>query len=57
MNNIINQYHAIKQRLHITKIYVDGANPEVIRELKSRIGDYDDYYGRLTEEQIGVTHE
>ena len=52
MNNIINQYHAIKQRLHITKIYVDGANPEVIRELKSRIGEYHDYYGRLTEEQI-----
>ena len=37
---------------HITKIYVDGANPEVIRELKSRIGEYYDYYGRLTEEQI-----
>jgi hypothetical protein len=34
------------------KIYVDGANPEVIRELKARIGEYHDYYGRLTEEQI-----
>ena len=31
---------------------MDGANPEVIRELKSRIGEYHDYYGRLTEEQI-----
>jgi hypothetical protein len=31
---------------------VDGANPEVIRELKARIGEYHDYYGRLTEEQI-----
>ena len=31
---------------------MDGANPEVIRELKSRIGEYYDYYGRLTEEQI-----
>jgi hypothetical protein len=28
------------------------ANPEVIRELKSRIGEYHDYYGRLTEEDI-----
>ena len=42
----------LKQRHHITKIYVDGANPEVIRELKRRIGEYHDYYGRLTEEQI-----
>jgi hypothetical protein len=42
----------LKQRHHITKIYVDGANPEVIRELKARIGEYHDYYGRLTEEQI-----
>ena len=42
----------LKQRHHITKIYVDGSNPEVIRELKSRIGEYHDYYGRLTEEQI-----
>ena len=31
---------------------MDGANPEVIRELKARIGEYHDYYGRLTEEQI-----
>ena len=31
---------------------MDCANPEVIRELKSRIGEYHDYYGRLTEEQI-----
>ena len=29
----------------------DGANPEVIRELKRRIGEYQDYH-RLTEEQI-----
>jgi hypothetical protein len=42
----------LKQRHHITKIYVDGANPEVIRGLKARIGEYHDYYGRLTEEQI-----
>ena len=42
----------LKQRHHITKIYVDGANPEVIRELKNRIGEYHDYYGRLSEEQV-----
>ena len=39
MNYIINHIMRLKQRHHITKIYVDGANPEVIRELKSRIGD------------------
>jgi hypothetical protein len=33
-------------------VYVDSANPEVIRELKSRIGEYHDYYGGLTETQI-----
>ena len=52
MNEIINHIMRLKQRHHITKIYVDGANPEVIRELKRRIGEYHDYYGRLTEEQI-----
>ena len=52
MNEIINHIMKLKQRHHITKIYVDGANPEVIRELKARIGEYHDYYGRLTEEQI-----
>ena len=52
MNYIIDHIMQLKQKHHITKIYVDGANPEVIRELKSRIGEYHDYYGRLTEEQI-----
>ena len=52
MNYIINHIMQLKQKHHITKIYVDGANPEVIRELKSRIGEYHDYYGRLTEDQI-----
>ena len=52
MNEIINCIMQLKNRHHITKLYVDGANPEVIRELKSRIGEYHDYYGRLTEEQI-----
>ena len=36
MNEIINLIMQLKQRHHITKIYVDGANPEVIRELKSK---------------------
>jgi hypothetical protein len=51
MNVIINHTMQLKQKHHVTKIYVD-ANSEVIRELKSRIGEYHDYYGRLTEEQI-----
>ena len=52
MNEIINHVMQLKQRHHCTKVYVDSSNPEVIRELKSRIGEYHDYYGRLTEEQI-----
>ena len=53
-----NHIMQLKLKHHITKIYVDGANPEVIRELKSRIGEYHDYYGRLTEEQVlGFTHQ
>ena len=52
MNYIIDHIMQLKQRHHVTKLYVDGANPEVIRELKTRIGEYHDYYGRLTEEQI-----
>ena len=46
MNEIINRIMQLKQRHHITKIYVDGANPEVIRELKARIGEYHDYYAQ-----------
>ena len=45
MNEIINHIMQLKQRHHCTKYIVDGANPEVIRELKSRIGEYHDYYG------------
>ena len=52
MNVIINHIMQLKQKHHITKVYVDGSNPEVIRELKRRIGEYHDYYGRLTEEDI-----
>ena len=52
MNEIINHIMQLKQRHHITKIYVDGANPEVIRELKAKIGEYHDYYDRLAEEPV-----
>jgi hypothetical protein len=52
MNEIINHIMQLKQMHHIRKIYVAGANPELIRELKSRIDEYHYYYGRLTEEQI-----
>jgi hypothetical protein len=52
MNEIINHIMQLKLRHHCTKVYVDGANLEVIRELKTRIGEYHDYYGWLTEEQI-----
>jgi hypothetical protein len=52
MDVIINHILQLKQRHHVTKLYVDGANPEIIRELKSRIGEYHDYHAWLTEEQI-----
>jgi len=51
MNEIINHIMQLKQKQHCTRVYVDGANPEVIRELKRRIGEYQDYH-RLSEEQI-----
>lgn len=34
-----------------TKVYVDGANPEVIREIKRRIGEFENYL-YYTEEQL-----
>ena len=51
MNEIINHIMQLKQRHHCTRLYVDGANPEVIRELKRRIGEYTEYHD-FTEEQI-----
>jgi hypothetical protein len=51
MNNIINHIMQLKQRHHITKLFVDGANPEVIRELKRRIGEFENYH-YYTEEQL-----
>jgi hypothetical protein len=57
INYIINHIMQLKQRHHITKLYVDGANPEVIRELKTRIGVYYNYYGWLIEEQIWASQQ
>ncbi len=50
MNKIINHILQQKQKHQITKLYVDGANPEVIREIKSRIDEYENYH-YYTEEQ------
>jgi len=52
MNQIINHILQLKQKHHITRVYVDGANPEVIRELKRRIGEPENILDYYTEEQI-----
>ena len=52
MNQIINHILQLKQRHHITRVYVDGANPEVIRELKRRIGEFENIQEYYTEVQI-----
>ena len=52
MNEIINHIMQLKQRHHITSLYIDGANPEVIRELKRRIGEFENYHNNYTEEQL-----
>jgi hypothetical protein len=51
MNEIIKHILQLKQKHHITKVYVDGANPEVIREIKRRIGEFESYH-YYTEEQL-----
>ena len=51
MNEIINHIMQLKQRHHCTRLYVDGANPEVIRELKRKIGEFENYH-YYTEEQL-----
>ena len=51
MNQIISHILQLKQKHHVTKVYVDGANPEVIRELKRRTGEYQNYH-YYTEEQL-----
>lgn len=44
MNEIVDHVMRLKQTYHVTRLYCDGANPEVIRELKRRIGEYQDYH-------------
>jgi hypothetical protein len=51
MNQIINHILQLKQRYHVTRVYCDGSSPEVIRELKRRIGEFENYE-RYTEEQL-----
>lgn len=51
MNEIIDHIMRLKQTHHVTRLYCDGANPEVIRELKRRIGEYEDYHD-FSEEEI-----
>ena len=49
--DIINRIMELKMRHHVSKIYVDGANPEVVHELKRRIGEFEKYEV-MTEEQV-----
>ena len=51
MNEIIDHIMRLKLRHHCTRVYVDGANPEVIRELKRKIGEFENYH-YYTEEQL-----
>ena len=37
--DVINHIMRLKQIHHVSKIYVDGSSPEVVRELKARIDD------------------
>jgi hypothetical protein len=41
--DIINRIMELKMRHHVSKIYIDGANPEVVHELKRRIGEFEKY--------------
>ncbi len=52
MNNIINHIMQLKQTHHITKVYVDCANPEVIRELKWRIDDVAPFFEQIDEQDL-----
>jgi hypothetical protein len=52
MNQIINHILQLKLRHHVTRIFVDGANPEVIRGLKHRIGEPENILDYYTEDQI-----
>lgn len=50
-HEVISHIMQLKQQHHVTKIYIDGANPLVVRELKKRIGEYE-HYDRYTEDQL-----
>ena len=52
MNNIINHIMQLKQTHHITKVFVDGANPEVTRELKIRIDDVAPFFEQIDEQDL-----
>jgi hypothetical protein len=52
MNEIIDHIMQLKQKHHVTKLYVDGANPKVIRDLKRRIGEYQEHHDFTEEEEI-----
>jgi hypothetical protein len=49
MNDMIDYAMQLKQRHHSARIYVNGANHKVIRELKRRIGEHQEYHD-FTEE-------
>jgi hypothetical protein len=51
INEIINHILQLKQTHHVTRVYCDGSSPEVIRELKRRMGEFENYE-RYTEEQL-----
>lgn len=51
-NDVMNRVMQLKQTHHITKIYVDGSAPEVIKELKRRIGEPGHNYDHYTSKQI-----
>lgn len=52
MGPIIDHIMQLKQRHHVTKIYVDAANPEVIRELKERCDDVALHFQNIDEDLL-----
>lgn len=50
--DVIDHVMQLKQVHHITKIYIDGSAPEVVRELKKRIGEPGQTYEKYTDQQI-----
>jgi hypothetical protein len=50
--DVINHIMRLKQIHHVTKVYVDAANPEVIRELKERTDDLAREFERMDEDLL-----